>query len=112
MMHRTPDVVRSGNALEDAEELGAEALGAEGDARGARLAQRTGELARDRLRVRLHRDLACGRKRREQPRELRKHRERRRAAAEEDRVEIRREPVVLEPELGEQRVDVGGMALT
>ena len=70
MMHGAPDVVRSGNALEHAQQLGPEGLGAERHTRDACVAQRTRELGRDRLRVRLGRYLRGRRQRLEQAHEL------------------------------------------
>ena len=61
---------------------------------------------RHRLRVRLDRHLLGAGQRAEQPLELAGIGERRRAAAEEDRLELRREHGPLELELREQRVDV------
>ena len=106
MMHGASDVVRSGNALEHAQQLRLEGLRAERDPGHAGGAQRVRELRGHRLRVRLDRHLGRRRQRLEQPHELRQRGERRRAAAEEDRLELRREQRALELELPEQRVDV------
>ena len=110
MMHGASDVVRTGNALEHAEQLRLEGLRAERDARDAVRAQRARELRRHRLRVRLDRHLRRRRQRLEQARELRERGERRRAAAEEDRLELGREQAALELELAQQRIDVGARA--
>src|SRR5580765_6705149 len=80
MMHRASDVVRTGNTLEHAKQLRLEGLGAERDAVHARGAQG--------------------------PHELGERGERRRAAAEEDRLELRRKKAPLQVELAQQRVDV------
>ena len=109
MMHGASDVVRSGNALEHAQELRLERLRAERDAGHAGSAQRARELRRHRLGVRLDRHLGGRRQRLEQPHELGQRGEGRRAAAEEDRLELRREQRALELELLKQRVDVGAV---
>src|SRR5207248_11482747 len=54
-------------------------------------------------------DLVRRRQRREQPRELLRLRERRRTAAEEDGLQLRREQPTFELELCEQRVHVRGV---
>ena len=112
MMHGASDVVRTGNTLEHAQELRLERLRAERDAgharRRAARARAPGVTVSG---IRLDRHLGGRRQRLEQPHELRQRRERRRAAAEEDRVELRREQRPLELELAEQRVDVRAVLL-
>ena len=106
MMHGAPDVVRAGNALEHPQQLRPEGLGTERDARHAGNAQGAGQLRGHRLGVRLDGDLLRGRQRLEQPHELGERGEGRRAAAEEDRLELVREHAALQLELAQQRVDV------
>jgi hypothetical protein len=110
-VERAPDDVRTGPALERLEQVGAERLHPERDASDPAAPQRLGQPVRHRLRVRLDRDLVRAPEGREQPVELRQRGERRRAAPEEDRLEARREELPLEPELREQRVDVGRVGL-
>ncbi len=96
-----------GPALEDVEQVRLEALRAERHAVDAVLAQQRGQRRGDRLRVRLDGQLLRRRQRGEQPCEVGRLREGRRAAAEEDRLGGRREQVALRRELLEHRVDVG-----
>src|SRR5262249_4741661 len=107
MGERAPDVVRSGNAIEDAEQLRWERRPAEGDSVDTATAQQGGELRCHRLRVRLDRQLRRRRQGREQTLELTRLRESRGAAAEEDGLQLRRECLPLELELHEQCIDVG-----
>ena len=86
-----------------------EALRPERDPVDAVLAEERGEGGRDRLRIRLDGRLRRGGKPGEQPRERRGLREGRRAAAEEDRLDLVREQAALELELGEHRVDVAAV---
>ena len=102
-------VLRPRPALERLEQVRLEALGAERDAVDAVLAQERGELRRDRLRIRLDGRLGCARQPGEQPRERGRLGEGRRAAAEEDRLDLAREQAALQLELGEQRVDVAAV---
>src|SRR6187551_2988540 len=83
-----------------------EALCAERDAVDPVREQQLRELRRDRLRVRLDGRLRRGRQRSEEPRESGGLRERGRAAAEEDGLNVGCERVALELQLREQRVDV------
>ncbi len=106
MMHGASDVVRTGNTFEHLQELRSEALRAERHPRDPGAAQSNGKLGRHRLGIRLDRHLQRGRQRLEQPHEVGQGRERRRAAPEEDRLELARESAALELELPQQRVDV------
>ena len=102
------DVVGRSLALEHPEQVRLEALRAERDAGHAVRAQQGGDTLSHRLRVRLDRHLVRrGGKRPQQPLELGRLGEGRRAAAEEDRLEVTRQRAALQLELGEQRVDVG-----
>ena len=103
------DVVRSGNALEHAEQPRLERLRAERDAVDAVAAQEQRELGRDRLGVRLDGRLRRGRQRREETLERARLGEAWRTAPEEHGVERGREQSALELELGEQRIDVWGV---
>ena len=106
MVERAPDGVRLGNAVQSVEEARLEALDAEGDPVHSQPAKHGGELSAHRLGVRLHCDLAGVRQGGEQPLERAGLGERRRAAAEKDRLEPRGEGLALEPELEQKRVDV------
>src|SRR5204863_7160053 len=75
MMHGTPDVVRTRKALEHSEELRRERLRAERDPRRACASEERSQLARDRLRIALDRDLLRSGQRREEPFQLRGRRE-------------------------------------
>ena len=110
-MHGASDVVRLGNALEHREEPRPERLRAERDAVRRRRAQRRGELRRHRLGIRLDRHFFRRRQRLEQAHELGQRGERRRAAAEEDRLELVGEQPAFELELLQERVDVRARAV-
>ena len=86
-----------------------EALGAERDAVDAVLAEQRGEIRGDRLGVGLDRDLACAGKVREQAGERGRLGHGGRTPTEEDGLDLVRELRPLQLELGEQRVDVGGV---
>ena len=107
--HGTPDIVRGRLALEHLEEPRLEALRAERDPRHAARSKVTRDIDRNRLRVRLDGDLLRGRQRGEKPFELARLGERRRAAAEKYGLDVVREPVAFEAQLGEESVDVRGM---
>src|SRR4051794_4673003 len=109
MMHGAPDVVRTGNALQRLEETRLEGLRPERDARHARAPERSCELFRDGLGVRLDRHLLRRRQGVEQPHELGKRGERRRSSAEEDRLEVLGEERPLELQLAKERVNIGPM---
>src|SRR5438128_12160784 len=68
-VHGPPDVLRIGPAFEDGEQMRLEALCAERDASGAQLPKERRQLPRDRLRIRLDRDVVRRRQGREQPSE-------------------------------------------
>ena len=102
------DVLRARAPLEHLEQVRLEALRAERDAVDAVLAEQRGEARRDRLGVGLDGRLGGARQAGEQARERGGLGDGRRAAAEEDRVDVA-EQVALELELGEQRVDVGAV---
>ena len=106
---RAADVVGARLPLERLEQVRLEALRAERDAIDPVFAQQRGELGRDRLRIgldsRLHRAGKSG----QESRERRRLREGRRAAAEEDRLDLAREQAALELELRQQRVDVAAV---
>src|SRR6266516_1243288 len=109
MIEGAPDVVRSGNAVEYAKQLRLERLGAERDAVDAVAAQERGERGRHRLRVRLDCDLRRTRQRRQYAFQLAGLGESRRAPAEEEGLELRRDQVTLYRELGQQPVHIGGV---
>ena len=98
--------VRARAALEHVEQVRLEALRAERDAVDPVLAQQRGQLGRDRLGVGLDRRLRRVGKPVEQARERVGLGEGRRAAAEEDGLDLVREQTALELELRQQRVDV------
>ena len=106
MMHGVPDVVRLGNALEHLEEPRPERLGAERDAIRARRVERARKLRRDGLGIRLDRHFLSRRQRLQQACEFLLERERRRAAAEEDGLELVGEQPVFRLELLQKSVDV------
>src|SRR5581483_745257 len=108
---RAPYVRRLRTPLEHGEEVRAEALRAERDARHTCAAQRAGELRRHRLRVGLDRDLFRRGERLEEANELRERGERRRPAAEEDGLEVVDENFSFLLELPQERVDVRGVLL-
>ncbi len=93
-------------ALEHLEQVRLEALRPERDAVDAVLAEERCELRRDGLGVCLDGHLSGGGKRGEEVRERGGLGEGRRAAAEEDRLQIVREQIALECELHEKRLDV------
>jgi hypothetical protein len=109
MMHGAADVVRAGNTLEHLQQLRPEALRAERHARHARTAQGERELGGHRLGIRLDRHLRRRRQCVEQPHEIGQSGERRRAAAQEDRLEPAGKRAALELQLPQQRVDVCGV---
>ena len=111
MVERGPDGLGAGLPLEHGQQLGLEALGAERDARDPSVAEKSRQLRRDRLRVRLDGDLSGRRERREQAGELARLRERRRPAPEEDRLDLGSQDAALQLELCQERVDVGAVAL-
>src|SRR6266511_4107494 len=108
MVERAPDGVRLGNTLEHLEQMRLEALHSERDAVDAAASQRTRKLRGHRLGIRLDRDLTAERQPSEQALEGTRLRERRRAAAEKDRLGLGlgREQAALQRQLGEQRIDV------
>src|SRR5262249_40129232 len=108
-VYRPSDIVRRCLSLEHLEQTWVEALSADGNARHTSCAQEPGHLDGDRLGVRLDGHLPGPGKRTEQPLELRRLREGRRPTAEKHRLDLRRERVTPEPELGEQRVDIGAV---
>ena len=108
---RAANVVRLRAALERVQQMRLERLRTERDSRDARCAKRARELGRDRLGIRLDRHLLRVRQRLDQPDELGKRRERRRAAAEEDRLDRIGEDVPLLVQLAQERIDVGGVLL-
>ena len=103
------DVVGARLPLERLEQVGLEALRSERDPVDAVLAEERRQGRRDRLRVGLDGRLRRGGKPGEQTGERRGLRERRRAAAEEDRLDLGREQAALQLELGEQGVDVAAV---
>src|SRR5436309_1911852 len=106
MVERAPDSVWARAALQHAEQSRLEALRSERDAVDACVAQEAGELRCDGLGIRLDGHLRRPRQGLEQPMQCEAVRERRRPAAEEDRLERAGEHSALEPELGKQRIDV------
>ena len=104
--HGAADVVGARTALEHLEQVGLEALRSERDPVDAVLAEQRRELRRDRLRVRLDGRLGRGRESGEEARERRRLGERRRAAAEKDRLHPVGEQAALELELRQECVDV------
>ena len=109
MVEGTPDGVRLDNTVEDLQQVRPEALHAQRDSIHTLRAQHAGELLRHGLGIRLDRHLACRRQRGQQALERGWLRKRRRAPAEKDRLQLRREPAALELELGEQPLDVIGV---
>ena len=109
MVKGAPDVVRSGNAVEHPQELRLKGLCTEGDPVDAVPAQQGRECRGHRLWVRLDRDLGGRRQRCQEALELAWVGEGRRPAAEKDRLELRRQQLALELELGKQPVHVGGV---
>ena len=103
------DVVRTRNAVEDTEQLRLEALRPQRDAVDAVAAKQLRQRRRHRLGVGLDRDLCCRRQGREQALQLARLGEGRRPAAEKDGLELRREQLALELELGQQSVHVAGV---
>ena len=83
-----PDVVRAGSAFEHVEQSSVKGLSTERHAVDAVSAEELSQLGGHGLRIRLDRHLAGTRQRREQSFERRGLGERRRAAAEEDRLEL------------------------
>ena len=104
---RAPDVVRARASFEHREQPRLEALRAERDPRHAAVPQQRPHPGRDRLRIRLDRDLLGRRQGTQQAPELGRRGERRRSAAEKDALEPRRQHAALKRELGEQRIHVG-----
>src|SRR6266511_5758870 len=109
MVESASDGVRLGNTLEHVEQMGSEALHAERDAVDAGRPQRAGELLRDRLGICLDGDLACTRERSEQALERTRFGERRRPAAEEDRLQLGGKQLAFQLELAKQSVDIGAV---
>src|SRR4051794_1130625 len=109
MIKRAADGVRLGNTLEHGKEARTEALHAE----RASIDDETPHGARPRLRppprLAPHGALAGRWKRTQQPLEDGAFGKGRRATAEEDRLELRREVISLQLELAEQRIDVRSM---
>ena len=95
--------------FERLEQVRLEALRAERDPVDAVLAQQRGEAGRHRLRVRLDRRFCRRRQAGEQACERGGLGEGRRAAAEEDGVDLAREVPALELQLGEQGIDVAAV---
>src|SRR5262249_46014127 len=95
--------------LQHVEEVWLEALRAERDPGDTVCAQKDGEPGRDGLRIRLHRHLLRTGQRREQAPERIGLRERRRAAADEDRLQTAGQNAALEVELAKHRVDVAAV---
>src|SRR5204862_8181491 len=106
MVEGTPDGVRLGNTLQGGEQVRTEALHAHGHAIDTEAAQSARELLCHGFRVGLDAELAGRRQRTQEAFERGWFRERRRAAAEEDRLERRREQLPLERQLAQQRVDI------
>ena len=106
--HGRAHVLRARAPLERLEQVRLEALRAERDAVDAVLAQQRGEAGRDGLGVGLDGRLGGGRQAGEEAGERGGLGDGRRAAAEEDRLDVA-EQGALELELGEQRVDVGAV---
>ena len=100
-LERAANVGRLGGAAERAQEPRVERLRAERDAVDAGAAEQRRERRVDRLGIRLDRDRACGGQRAQQVLERRTLRQRRRAAAEVDRLELRCEQRPFERELAE-----------
>jgi hypothetical protein len=110
-VHGAADDIRARASLEHREQGPLEALHAKGNAIDALSIEQAGEARGDGLGIRLDRQLVGLRERVEQPRELGRGGERRRAAAEEDRLEAILQYAPLERVLGEQRVHVGAVCL-
>src|SRR3954470_1911068 len=109
MVKRAPDGVRLDNALQHGKQVRTEALHSQRDAIDAEPPQRARKLLRHRLRVGLHGDLARRWKRTKEPLERGAFRKGRRASAEEDGLQLRRQLASLQLELAEQRIDVRSM---
>ena len=109
MVEGTPDGVRLDNTVEDIQEMWPEALHPERDPVHSLCTQHVGELLRHGLGIRLDGQLVCRRQGREQALQRVGLREGRRATAEEDRLQLRREDASLELELRKQRLDVIGV---
>ena len=107
--HRAADIVGAGPTFERLEQVALKALRSERDPVDTVFAKHLGQSRRHRLRICLDGRLRGTRKGGEKPGERRGLRERGRAAAEEDRVDLVREHVALELQLGEQRVDVAAV---
>src|SRR5262249_37833684 len=108
-VHGLPDVVRRRLPLEHLEQTRLEALSADGNARHTSSAQEPGHLDADRLGGRLYGHLPGPGKRMEEPLELRRLGKGGRPPAEKPRLDLWRERVAPERELGEQRVDIGAV---
>ena len=108
-VHGAPDVVRSGNTFEHVQKVHVEALCADRHAVDTISAQQGRELRRHGLGIRLHGDFVRIGQRRKQALEGGGLGERRRPAAEEDRLDPGCERARLQLELAQQRIDVAGV---
>ncbi len=110
-VHRPADVLGVAAPLQHVQEGRVERLCAERHAIDTVSLEKRRQVGRDRLGVRLDGDLVRAGQRSQKPLQRVRRRERRRAAAQEDRLEPRREHLALQLELREKRGDVPAVLL-